>query len=155
MIPQKALENAGNSIDAITGENGNTSLADGVVSWKLNPFIAMRRGIDMKIEIDNAGSETHIVVTENLSGAAGGVFAGMGAGGGLGLGLGAGLGIGIAVLSSPLFTVLFPVAALGGFYLGARRIYKNIVRSRRRTLDALAKKIRVYLEDRTNVNERP
>lgn len=81
--------------------------------------------------------ETEIRIEERLHRFAGGLFGGGVGGFGTGVGLGVGLRVGLEVLGSALFATVFPLAVIGMAYIGAREIYRAVVRRRRRVIGEL------------------
>ncbi|MYA64269.1 MAG: hypothetical protein F4139_11140 [Gemmatimonadetes bacterium] len=119
---------------------GSVSMTGRTLTWKST------EGGSRAIHVSVASrmGETRIHASEELHTVADNLFGGMVGAGGLAIGLGAGIIVGGKILGSTLLTVLFPVAAIGGLYFGARRLMKWISGRRRRILDGLLDRIADY-----------
>ncbi|HUI68886.1 MAG TPA: hypothetical protein VL354_00110 [Spirochaetia bacterium] len=100
----------------------------------------MRMGLS--VSVTPQGGQSRIRVTDRPYGPAGGIFGGLVGGLGIGAGLGVGLGVGIAVLGSPLFIAVVPLGFIAFSYALARRIYRVVVRARRRFVRELIDRVR-------------
>lgn len=119
---------------------GSVSMSGRTLTWKSS------EGANRSIHVTVASrmGETRIHASEELHAVADNLFGGMVGAGGLAIGLGAGILVGGKVLGSTFFSVLIPIAVIGGLYFGARRLMKWVSRRRRRVLDGLLDRIADY-----------
>lgn len=98
----------------------------------------------LQVLVSVTDGATTIRIEERYGGLAGGLFGGImgGVGGGVGIGVGGTLG---GILGSAAMAVAFPVAILGASYVGARMIFRSIVRRRTRVLEELLRRLEEQL----------
>ncbi|UCF98051.1 MAG: hypothetical protein JSV89_00595 [Spirochaetaceae bacterium] len=143
------------ALTQIIGEQGTSTTAGGIVTWKSDPFVALRKGFDMRVEVRPLRSGAHVTVRENLGAIAVGLFGGIGGGFGIGVGVGVGIGVGVGALGSVLFATLFPIGILAISYFGARFLYRSIVSIHRAKVTALTEKICSIMKGDDNFAESP
>ena len=119
---------------------GSVAMANRTLTWKS----AEGGNRSIHVAVASRMGETRIYASEELHSAADSLFGGLVGLGGLGLGLGVGIFVGGKILGSTLLSVLFPVAIIGGLYLGARRLMRWISGRRRRILESLVERIADY-----------
>ena len=116
-----------------TSEHGQTSLLGRTITWRAEASNKQRM---VQITVTTRDGQTSIRLEENLKKFASELFAVSGAGGGtLGFVIGATVGIGLIGALSSL------VGALGLSYMGARQIYRAIVKRRRRVMGELFEQV--------------
>lgn len=148
VLARDHLQELGAALPTVMGETGQSSVFGKSVSYSTGELEAMRSGSRTQITIHAGEHQTLITASEDMRNVAGGVFGGLVGGFGGGVGFGVGFGVGLGALGSPLFAALFPFVAVGGAFLGARALYRGIVRSkRRRTQDRIERIIRYVTEN--------
>ena len=138
---------------AIVGTTGTGTVHRGNFSWATVPQITGSSGITTSVSVNASGGRTEIAVQERLGVVAGGVFGGLVGGFGLGTGLGVGLGVGIGALGSAVFSALFPLGIIGAAYLGARAIYKAVVRGRKREMKRIIDRVMEFFENEPSAED--
>jgi hypothetical protein len=132
-VPRDALEALVPILQAAADGPGQSSVAGHTLNWRARHPTNLR---ELQVLLASRSGETRIWIEERYGGLAGTIF-GSGVGGvGAGVGFGVGLGVGVAI-GSTLMIVGFPLALLGGTYLGSRALYSGIVRGRRPELERL------------------
>ena len=121
-----------------TREHGQPSLLGRTMTWRAETPNKTRT---IQITVNSRDGHTSVRLEENLTQFAGGLFGGTIAGIGGGVGVGVGLGVGLNVLGSALFATLFPLGVVGLTYMGAREIYRAIVKRRRRAMGELFEQV--------------
>lgn len=116
-------------IERGTSEHGQTSQLGRTLTWRYERALKHRT---VQITVASRDGQTSVRLEENLKDLAGELFGASGVGGGMvGFAIGANVGIGlVGALSSA-------VGLLGLSYLGARQIYRAIVKRRRRVMGRL------------------
>ena len=130
-LPDDGFERIVTAIQSQAREHGQPSLLGRTLTWRAETVSKSRT---IQVVVTSRDGHTHVRLEENLSQLATGVFAGGTAGLGLGVGLGVGLPIGLEVLGSVAFAVAAPVAAVALSYIGARQIYREVVRRRNQAI---------------------
>jgi len=141
-LPESGFERVVSVIQRTAHEHGQPSLLGRTLTWRAETPNKTRT---IQVVVNARGGETRIRIEERLNQFAGGLFGGTLGGIGGGVGMGLGLPLGIEVFGSALFAVAFPIGILGLTYIGAREIYRTVVKSRRRKmavlLDAVAQEV--------------
>lgn len=133
IVPGELREDGFERIVAViergTSEHGQTSLLGRTITWRAGTSNKQRT---LQVTVTTRDGQTSIRLEENLKKYASDLFAVSGFGGAtLGFAIGANVGIGlIGVLSSV-------VGALGLSFIGARQVYRAIVKRRRRVMGGL------------------
>jgi hypothetical protein len=133
-LPDVGFERIVAVIQTQAREHGQPSLLGRTLTWRAETANKSRT---IQIVVSTRDGATHVRLEENLSQMAAGLFGGTIAGFGLGAGLGLGIPIGVEVLGSALFAVAAPLGVLGISFVGARAIYRGIVRRRNRAVNEL------------------
>ena len=133
-LPESGFERVVSVIQRTANEHGQPSLLGRTLTWRAETPNKTRT---IQVVVSARGGETRIRVEERLNQFAGGLFGGTLGGIGGGIGMGFGIGFGLEVLGSALFAVAFPIGVLGLTFMGAREIYRTVVKSRRRKMAAL------------------
>lgn len=132
-VPERAFEDLLEVLQSAVPDHGQPSLVGRTLAWQGGGADGTRK---LRVVVSARDGHTTVLVEENLSQMAGGIFGGLGGGVGLGMGMGFGLPLGLS-LGSVAATVAIPVAWLGLTYFGVRRVYQAIVRRRKRAVDGL------------------
>jgi hypothetical protein len=122
------------AIQTSSREHGQPSLLGRTLTWRAETSSKMRT---IQIVVSSRDGQTQIRLEEDLTQTAMGWMAGLTAGGGIGLGMGVGMPIGIEVLGSAAFAIAFPLGTVAIAYIGARAVYRGIVKRRRSVVGAL------------------
>jgi hypothetical protein len=115
-------------------EHGQPSLLGRSLTWRAESSDQSRT---LQVTVSARDGSTRIRVEERLQKLAGGLFGGGLGGFGGGLGFGVGLPVGLEVLGSVAAAVAFPVGMIGLTWLGARAVFRRVVRKRRTVLASL------------------
>jgi hypothetical protein len=115
-------------------EHGQPSLLGRSLTWRSESSDQSRT---LQVTVTARDGATRIRVEERLQKLAGGIFGGGLGGFGGGLGFGVGLPVGLEVLGSVAAAVAFPVGVIGLTWLGARAVFRRVVRTRRKAVAAL------------------
>lgn len=137
-LPQDDFEGVVSAIQQVAREHGQPSLLGRTLTWQAETPSKTR---SIQVVVSARRGETYVRVEERLHQFASGLFAGTIAGVGGGVGLGVGLPIGLEVLGSAFFAAAFPLGIIGLSYLGAREIYRQVVKRRRAKLAELLDRI--------------
>lgn len=126
-LPQEAFEHIVTVIQRRSDTHGHPSMLGRTLTWQSENKNNTRT---LQVIVSSRDGRTTIRVEERLRQLAAGVFGGGmgGIGGGVGLGMGIPAGIG---LGSPLAAVALPAGLVALTYMGARGVYKAVVRGRR------------------------
>jgi len=134
-LPESGFERMVLVIQRVSREHGTPSLLGRSLTWQVE---APNRNRSLQVVVGVRRGETLIRVEERLGQLAGAVF-GVSVGAvGSTVGFAVGLPVALEVLGSGLLAVAFPVATLALSYLGAREIFRRVVRRRRSILSELA-----------------
>lgn len=131
-VPERAFEPLLALVESNVPGRGQASLLGRTLTWQGGGTGSQV----LRIVVSSRNGKTTVLVEENYTQMAGGLFGGLGGGIGLGLGLGVGLPVGIS-LASPLLAVALPTASIGLTYLGTRALYRKLVGRRRRAVNEL------------------
>lgn len=141
-LPDSGFERVVSVIQRAAHDHGQPSLLGRTLTWRAETPSKTRT---IQVVVSVRGGETRIRIEERLNQFAGGLFGGTLGGIGGGIGMGFGIGIGLEVLGSALFAVAFPIGVFGLTFMGAREIYRAVVKSRRRKmaglLDAISREV--------------
>jgi hypothetical protein len=147
-LPQDDFEGVVSAIQQVAREHGQPSLLGKTLTWQAETPSKTR---SIQVVVSARRGETHIRVEERLHQFASGLFGGIIGGVGGGVGLGVGLPIGLEALGSALFATAFPLGIIGLSYLGARQIYRQVIKRRRaklaELLDSVTEAVRRSIED--------
>lgn len=124
------------AIPVLSGDSGDATTVGSTYTWITDRSTYDEKGRRTQVEIQRGDKGVSLRITESTVPIAGGLFGGLTGGLGLGGGLGVGLGVGLSQ-GLPVFTVAFPLAAVGFGYLLARFIYRAVSRSRSKRLQEL------------------
>jgi hypothetical protein len=120
-------------------DHGQPSLLGRSLTWRAETPSKTRT---VQVTVTSRDGQTHVRLEENLQQVAGGVFGGGFFGVGIGVGMGAGLPLaGYLGLGGSLLAAAFPLGALGLAFIGARQVYRSIVKKRRSVMADLFGKI--------------
>ena len=133
-VPADAFERLVGVIQDQVHEHGHPTVLGRTLTWRSE---TQNRSRTLQVTVAARDGRTVVRVEERLGQLAGGVFGGGMGGFGGGLGFGLGLPLGIEVLGSAAVAVAFPLGILGLSYVGARAVYRHLVRGRRKALAAL------------------
>jgi len=136
-IPESGWERVVTVVRQNTHEHGQPSLLGHTLTWQGETASKMR---SILVVVSARDGETHVRIEERLHQTAAGLFGGIIGGVGGGLGLGAGLPMGIAA-GSALLTALFPLGIIGLSYMGAKEIYRAVVKRRRTAVSELMDRV--------------
>lgn len=125
------LERLAAALPSLLGETGQASVLGRTLSYATGELEAMRTGARTRVTVHAGSERTTVSVVDDMRTMAAGLFGGIVGGVGLGVGFGVGFGVGLGALGSPAFAALVPIAAIGLSFLGARGLYRAIVRGRR------------------------
>jgi hypothetical protein len=143
------------AVNANSPEHGQPSLLGRTLVWRAETANKTRT---IQLTVTSRDGSTHIKLEENLMQAAGGVFGGMAGGAGVGLGLGVGLPVGLEVLGSVAFAVAAPIGIAALSFIGARWIYRSMVKKRKREMtnvfDKVVQQARASIDEATRKLER-
>lgn len=148
-IEGEDFERVVGAIHRHTPEHGQPSLLGRSLTWRAETGNKTRT-IQVTVTVHDGATE--IRVEERLQQLAAGIFGGGMGGFGGGIGIGVGLPVAIEVLGSAAAAVAFPVGILGLTWLGARGIFRQVVKRRRKALaglmDAVVLEVREAVERR-------
>jgi hypothetical protein len=119
-------------------EHGQPSLLGRTLTWRAEVGQKER---SIQVVVTSRDGETTLQAEERLQRLAGAIFGGGVAGGGSGIGVGFGLPLALNVLGSPLLAFAFPLGAMALGWMGAREIFRRIVRKRRKVLSELVARL--------------
>ena len=142
--PQSVLERLVPLIQRAADGVGHPALLGKTLTWQAQDASKMRT---LQVSASVGRGETRLSIEERYGAMAGAYFGGIMGGGGTGLGLGVGFGVGLGALGSAAFTVLFPLAAMGGAWALARGIFRTSVHGRMRILTKLMNEMVATVED--------
>lgn len=131
-VPERAFEGLLEALRSAVPDHGQPSLVGRTLTWQGGGGGTRTS----RVVVSARDGHTTVLVEENLTQMAGGIFGGLGGGVGLGMGMGVGLPLGLS-LGSAAVTVAIPVAWVALTYFGVRRVYQAVVRGRKRAVDAL------------------
>lgn len=137
-IPVTLYENLIPVLQKTAHISGNHSLIGNTFTWNVDNY---QTGQFIHVMITGKNGKTNIEIESNLSQVAGGLFGGIMGGLGGGAGISLGVSIGIAATGSLLFTILFPIGAIGVSYFLARVIFKAISTSHQKKMNKIMKAI--------------
>jgi hypothetical protein len=149
-LPQDAFELLIPIIQQTMREHGQPSLLGHTLTWQAEVGQKER---SIQVMVASRDGQTTIQAEEHLHRLAGAIFGGGVGGGGTGVGVGFGLPLALNLLGSPLFAVAFPVGVTALAWMGAREIFRRIVRKRRKVLGELV--ARLAAEVARRVEETP
>lgn len=115
--------------------HGTASLVGRTLSWKGSG--TGQHADSFQVTVSSRDGRTDLRGERKRSQAMGGLLGGLVGGGGVGLGVGLGLPVGMNIIGSALAATALPIAAVGGAYLLARKIYQNGHQKRKRQLETL------------------
>lgn len=115
--------------------HGTASLVGRTLSWKGSG--TGQHADSFQVTISSRDGRTDLRGERKRSQAMGGLLGGLVGGGGVGVGVGVGLPIGMNVIGSALAATALPIAAVGGAYWLARKLYQNGHTKKKRQLEAL------------------
>lgn len=132
-VSREVLEALVPVVQAAAEAPGSPTVGGHTLTWRARHPSNLR---ELHVVVASLGGATRIRIEERYGALAGTVF-GSGVGGvGAGVGFGVGMGVGVAI-GSALMMIAFPLALLGGTYLGSRALFGGIVRGRRAELEGL------------------
>ncbi|MFW5686437.1 MAG: hypothetical protein ACOC0O_07285 [Spirochaetota bacterium] len=125
------LERLAAALPSLLGETGQASVMGRTLTYATGELEAMRTGARTRVTVHAGSERTTVSIVDDMRTMAAGLFGGIVGGVGLGVGFGVGFGVGLGVLGSAAFAAIVPIAVIGLSFIGARGLYRAIVRSRR------------------------